>query len=84
MKILSFILCLILANTIKSQNVNYTFQNVNAKTFNELIKKGDGILLDVRTIAEFNNYHIAEAQQLNYYDSDFKEKVLELPKNKPI
>ncbi len=52
--------------------------------FDSLIKKNDGILLDVRTINEFNNGHIEGATQLNFYAPYFAERLLQLPKEKPI
>jgi thioredoxin len=43
-----------------------------------------GSLLDVRTPSEFSNGHIKDAGQLNYYASDFKKRLLMLPKNQPV
>lgn len=67
-----------------AQSQEVTLINVNAEEFKSLIEREDGVLLDVRTIAEYNNYHIDNSMQLNYYSPDFREKVLELPKDKPI
>ncbi len=61
-----------------------TIKNVNSSEFNMLIKKNDGILLDVRTLYEFDGGHIKNADQLNYYAFSFKENLLLLPKDKPI
>ena len=57
---------------------------VNPAQFEQLIKKPGGVLLDVRTQNEFNNGHIANAGQLNYYALDFRKRLLMLPKNEPI
>ncbi|WP_111709107.1 rhodanese-like domain-containing protein [Lutibacter citreus] len=61
-----------------------TIKNVNSTEFKKLITKKDGILLDVRTLYEFKNGHLKEADQLNYYSFSFKDNLLLLPKNKPI
>lgn len=61
-----------------------TLKIVNPSEFKKLIAKKDGILLDVRTLYEFENGHIKDAEQLNYYSFSFKENLLLLPKDKPI
>lgn len=61
-----------------------TIKNVNSTDFKKLIEKKDGILLDVRTLYEFEGGHIKNADQLNYYAFSFKENLLLLPKDKPI
>ncbi len=60
------------------------FYNINSVEFQQLIQSGNGSLLDVRTPSEFSNGHIKNAGQLNYYESNFKAKLLLLPKNQPI
>lgn len=59
-------------------------KHVAAAEFQKLIDEKPGILLDVRTIREYNNAHIANSQQLNFYAPDFREKILDLPKDKPL
>lgn len=59
-------------------------KNVNPSEFKKLIANKDGILLDVRTLYEFEGGHIKDAAQLNYYNWSFKENLLLLPKDKPI
>ena len=41
-------------------------------------------MLDVRTLGEYKNGHIENSGQLNYYASDFRGKLLLLPKNQPV
>jgi len=48
-------------------------KNVNSAEFQKLIKKKNGILLDVRTLYEFEEGHIRGAYQLNYYAFSFKK-----------
>ncbi len=61
-----------------------TIKILNPSEFKKLITKKDGILLDVRTLYEFESGHIKDAEQLNYYSFSFKENLLLLPKDKPI
>jgi len=61
-----------------------TIKNVNSIEFKKLIEKKDGILLDVRTLYEFEDGHIKDAVQLNYYAFSFRKNVLLLPKDKPV
>jgi thioredoxin len=69
--------------TACSQNTGVI--QINAIEFDKLVNQGEGIvLLDVRTLDEFKNGHIAHSGQLNYYDSDFKKRLLLLPKDEPI
>lgn len=61
-----------------------TIKIVNPLEFDKFITKKDGVLLDVRTLYEFESGHIKDAEQLNYYSFSFKENLLLLPKDKPI
>lgn len=63
---------------------NNTYEEVNSQQFSQLIASDNGILLDVRTEAEFGNGHIANAGNLNFYAPDFKRSLLLLPKDQPI
>jgi len=47
-------------------------------------KLGDIQLIDVRTPKEFNNGHIEDAVNINYYDKDFMDQMSTLDKNKDI
>ena len=42
------------------------------------------IILDVRTPAEYVKGHLANAAAINFFDTDFKEKVGKLDKNKAV
>lgn len=66
--------------TSKSQD----YYNLDSEDFRNIIEKNKGTLLDVRTSSEFENGHIEESGQLNYYALDFRNKLLLLPKNEPI
>lgn len=63
-----------------AQNV----QQVDSKTFAALIKKGDGVVLDVRTQGEYDRGHIKNSTLISTTDPKFVEKVSLLRKNKPL
>jgi rhodanese-related sulfurtransferase len=62
------------------KNIN----QLSSEKFHELISSDNSILLDVRTKHEFENEHLKNAEQLNYYAVDFRQKMLLLPKNQSI
>lgn len=58
------------------------YEDVNAATFNKLIRETNGIILDVRTPAEFKQSAIDGAINIDSMGSNFAEKIKELDKNK--
>jgi rhodanese-related sulfurtransferase len=56
--------------------------NLNASEFDEKISEPDVILLDVRTVAEFNQSHVPSAINLDVLEDDFISLVSELDKSK--
>lgn len=48
----------------------------------EMMSNDDVVVLDVRTPDEYNTGHIANAQHIDYYSENFKQKVAELDKGK--
>lgn len=58
--------------------------NVTATEFKKLIAKNDGILLDTRTVAEYNRGHIAGAKLIDLQDPNIRTTLLALPKNKTL
>lgn len=81
-RILLFALPYFFLFTACGQNPNV--KQVNSIKFEKLIKDSTGTLLDVRTLGEFKNGHVADAGQLNYYALDFRRKLLLLSKDQPI
>ncbi len=63
---------------------NPATKQINSKELISFIQEREGVLLDVRTQREFQNGHIENAGQLNYYALDFKKRLLLLPKDEPI
>lgn len=52
--------------------------------FQEKIVSSDVKLIDVRTHSEFSEGHIANATNIDVLQSDFKDKVANLDKEKPV
>lgn len=81
---LSFTLILLSIFILPACAQNTTTVQVGANEFQQLISAGDGVLLDVRTEGEFKNGHIQNAGQLNFYARDFRQRLMLLPKDKPV
>lgn len=58
--------------------------NVNSSKFHELSQSGNGIVLDVRTLAESQQGHIPNAIVIDIYQKDFENKIQSLPRDKEI
>ncbi len=80
-QILFVILISMSLNSIHAQS---GYQQLDSKSFYSLINSKPGSLLDVRTLSEYQNGHIKDAGQLNYYSFSFKGKLLLLPKDQPV
>lgn len=59
-------------------------KNIDVATFKELTDKGDGIILDVRTLDEIAGGTIPNASTINFYDADFERKIKLMQKDKAI
>lgn len=59
-------------------------RQLNSSDLSKITENGKITLIDVRTHGEYSNGHIAGAGQLNYYDLDFKKKLLLLQKDQPV
>ena len=77
--VLSILFCVSCNNT-KSQIID----DVNAEMFHQLIKEGDGIIIDVRTKKEFILGHIIDATNIDYYSEDFHDRLNVVRKDVPI
>lgn len=58
------------------------YEDVNAATFNTLMSEINGIILDVRTPAEFKQSAIDGAINIDSMGSNFAKKIEELDKSK--
>ncbi len=50
----------------------------------KLSQTPDAILVDVRTPAEWSGGVLENAQQMNYQDADFEQRITALDKSKPV
>ncbi len=50
--------------------------------FDKDSKKGGSVIIDMRFPAEFEQSHITEARNINFFDPKFKYQLLELDKDK--
>ncbi len=58
---------------------------LTADAFESMLKKDSTIqLLDVRTPEEFQEGHLAHAQNMNVEDANFGDKISQLDKNRPV
>ncbi|PKP46517.1 MAG: hypothetical protein CVT94_14420 [Bacteroidetes bacterium HGW-Bacteroidetes-11] len=84
MRNFQIIISLFLFLTLSSCAQETEYIQLNAIDFQNISSTRPGILLDVRTLGEYKNGHIENSGQLNYYASDFRGKLLLLPKNQPV
>ncbi len=86
---LAFTACNESQTTEEHNNVQPTAQevaiakDVSVKEFKQLIEKGDGVLIDVRTPTEFNNGFIKGAKNINIA-ANFETAIETLDKNQPV
>ena len=78
--LVSFVLVSCSLGPIEAQVIN----NVSVVEFNKLMNSDEGIVLDVRTIGEVNEGHIEDATNIDFYASDFAEKLALIRKDVPI
>ena len=79
LKLLVVFLC-----SCSNQSTSQSIQNVDATSFEINSNKGNSIIIDVRTKEEFVFGHISDATNIDYYSSDFKEKLDLVKKDVPI
>lgn len=61
-----------------------TLENVDAIKFQDLIKSGEGVVLDVRTSQEYSRGHIEGSTLISVSDREFVNKIGLLQKDKPV
>jgi len=78
---LNIITLFFIGNYINAQS-NYKIKPEQFKDL--LLKETDALLVDVRTKAEFENGHLQNAINIDYYKKDFREKLSKLNVKTPI
>ena len=68
------------------ESVKQTIVNINATEAHTLIQQNssnpDFVIIDVRTLEEYNNGHIKNAVLISYSSPDFREKISKLERDK--
>ena len=82
--VIGAIVVLSTCNNSQAQQAVSVIENVDAKTFKELVDAGKGIILDVRTPEEVSEGFINNASTINLYDDDFNAKINLIQKDKQI
>ena len=81
-KILSLLSIVVLISC--GETNSQVVQNIKAEKFKEFSTLNDGIIIDVRTAAEFNSGHIKDATNIDFYADDFESKLKIVRKDVPI
>lgn len=83
--ILSISLLLLPCSTIADENPA-TVKSVDAQDLQKMIKEEpDNILIvDVRTPGEFNDGHLTDAKNINFFGPRFEQEIANLPNDKQI
>jgi rhodanese-related sulfurtransferase len=69
--------------SIKSQSTAQVW-NVSPQVFKTKLGISKGLLLDVRTLDEFNKGHLSGATMIDYLNPDFEKRIKALDRNKPV
>ena len=82
MRNLVLLLCSIVFIACSSNSQSYI--NLSPKEFKAAFEKDDAVILDVRTPQEVSRGVIENASLIDYYDSDFSNKIAKIQKNKTV
>jgi rhodanese-related sulfurtransferase len=69
-------------NSAGASSGNNSERVLNKEAFATGIKKSDAQIIDLRMTADYEQGHIEDAINLNFFDPEFKHKLLELNRNK--
>ena len=78
---LFIVLNILLNGNLTAQTDGTNFKSVKANEFNQLLQSGDYVILDIRTAKEFDEGHIENAVNLDFYSKNFDQLVLNFKKN---
>ncbi len=79
-----FSFCLIFFALSCSQEVEGDIKVVSIEEMQALIESDNVQFIDVRTPSEYNNGHIASAQNIDFMSPTFEEDIKVLDKEKPV
>ena len=76
----TLLLCTSIFSFAQKTNTN----TLNVNEYETLLKAAKNVqLIDVRTPEEYSSGHLTDAQNVNYYDTDFRDQLNLLDKSKP-
>ena len=79
--LLTFCVCFLFnCKETRSQNLNL----ISVEEMQELVHLEDMQLVDVRTPSEYNEGHVPNAKNIDFWGENFDAKIDELDKTKPI
>lgn len=81
---LILVLCLFFSFFAFSQSSSLPVKSLSSVEFKKLVDAKSVVLIDVRTIEEFAEGHIAGAINLDVNSADFVAKIKKLSRNKPL
>jgi rhodanese-related sulfurtransferase len=80
-----FFLFLLTLSASCTQNPAEAQTKLGPDEFEQLLRQDSSVqLIDVRTPEEFKAGYISHAQNLNFYDADFEQKIAKLDKTRPV
>lgn len=79
--LLYIFLNLFVIRNLSSQTDNPNYKSVKSIEFKQLMQSGDYVVLDIRTPKEFDEGHIENAVNLDFYSKNFEQLVLNYKKN---
>ncbi len=71
-------------NTVEANKIKQTSQVLDIASFKNGINTSNIQLIDVRTPKEYEEGHIENAFLIDFLSDNFKEKIQELDKEKPV
>lgn len=82
--LLTTLFCTCFFYNCKEQAKTQNLELITTEEMEELLNLEDVQLVDVRTPSEYNEGHVPNAQNINFYDENFDEQIETLDKSKPI
>lgn len=82
--LLTTLFCTCFFYNCKEQAKTQNLELITSEEMEELLNLEDVQLVDVRTPSEYNEGHVPNAQNINFYDENFDEQIETLDKSKPI
>jgi rhodanese-related sulfurtransferase len=85
-RLILFVLCnaVLLLGTNCIESNTETIQLVTAEEMQSILDVEEAQLIDVRTPEEYEEIHILNAQNIDFYSPTFEEEISKLDKTKPV